>query len=68
MGWVLRTSTGAVLTGIATCMVALLAGTVVPRKAGHTAVKLTLATQFVVLLGCGIRLISCSSRALVPHA
>jgi len=51
MGWVLRTGTGAAVTGIATCLVALLSGAVVPRPAGHTAVKLTMAVQFVGLLG-----------------
>ena len=39
------------VSGVCTALVAALSAVVVPRKAGHTAVKLVLATQFVGLLG-----------------
>ena len=38
-------------SGAATLLVAIIAATVVPKKSGHTAVKLVMATQFVGLLG-----------------
>ena len=45
-----------VASGVSTVLVGALSATVVPRKAGHTAVKLILATQFVGLLGYLVKL------------
>jgi hypothetical protein len=45
-----------VASGVCTALVGALSAAVVPRKAGHTAVKLILATQFVGLLGYLVKL------------
>jgi len=50
-GWGGRLRAVGVAGGVSTALVALIAGTVVPRKLGHTSVKIIMAIQFVVLLG-----------------
>ena len=50
-GWPGRLRAVGVAGGVATALVGLIAATLVPRKVGHTSVKLLMAIQFVVLLG-----------------
>jgi len=50
-GWALRLRAVGIAGGVSTVLVALLSRFLVPRKIGHTAVKLTFAVQYVGLLG-----------------
>lgn len=50
-GWVGQLRAVAIAGGVSTALVALISATVVPRKVGHTSVKLIMAVQFVALLG-----------------
>ena len=50
-GWVRRLQLGGWLSGVALALVVALSKLVVPRKAGHAAVKAVMGVQFVGLLG-----------------
>jgi len=65
-GWVGRLRATAVAGGAATALIALLSGTTVPQKAGHLAVKLIMAMQFVGLLGylCWFAVLSAPAACL----
>jgi len=51
LAWMGHLRAVSIAGGVATALVALLSAAVVPRKSGHTAVKLIMATQFVGFLG-----------------
>jgi len=63
LGWAGHLKAVSMAGGIATGLVALLSFLVVPRKAGHTSVKILMAIQFVGLLGYLISLLSSAASA-----
>lgn len=61
--WMARLSSTATAAALSTAAVAVASFRVVPRRRGHIFVKLTLAFQFVALLGY---LVTCALRSPVP--
>ena len=62
-GWGGRLRAAGIASGVAVALVSTISALVVPKKAGHTAVKAIMGLQFVVLLGYLVRFVSCAGVA-----